>query len=181
MLDGAWCRVRRQSVPAMPAGGSGGGSRWGNWCGLVCLPGGTPFPPCASPPSSFVVVRAQFTLGRFAPYRLFSAVPSSVADPAVDALQGRGLLLSERATRPAGDCARRLASPSLAWLAGALARPELASLAGWVSGAVRARGSPVVIRAFERTEASLATQAPWPRSVGVTNRATAYAPSAVTH
>ena len=38
-----------RGLPVTPTGGSDGGSRWDTCSGLVCLPGGTPFPPRESP------------------------------------------------------------------------------------------------------------------------------------
>ena len=120
-----------RNLSVTPAGGSDGDSRWGLWCGLVCLLRVHPSPSSASPSS-------QARQGRIHP------LGSSFL--CVDSMRGavlghgnflNGVSLRDPLQKVAATCggfARRLDTPvwstTLARSTGALSRPELGSLAG---------------------------------------------------
>ena len=135
---GGWTRAQcggergsglEESVSVMPAGGSDGGSRRGLCSGLVCLLRVHPSPSCASP--SLVVPPRRGTIH---PRALRSLLIASDGVSSVTASLCSG--------SPFGDPEHKLAAPcgglrsqarsthALAGVAGALKRPELASLAG---------------------------------------------------
>ena len=124
---------RYQQEAPMRALGGDFGTAW-----FACL-GELRSPLVRLPPSSFLLVGAQFTLGRFAPYWLCRRFRPRSRTPRWALCRGAKQLVGERATRPAGDCARRLATPACDRGTWSAPRPELAR-------AVSRRVSPFAIR-----------------------------------